>query len=355
MRYSISTLFVLVFTLSSCTKKHAPTASSGTAPVLVDAVVMQPQAFENIVEANGTIMANEFVEIRSEISGRITSLNISEGNIVQAGTVLATLFNDDLEAQLRKSTSQLDVAQQNEQRLKQLLQINGVSQQQYDEALNTVTSLQADIDYTNAQLTKTKIVAPFTGVVGLRNVSLGAFVTSQDVITSVQQVNQLKIDFTLPESYGSIIKKNEEIQVTIDGREAPAIAVILAVEPQVNTATRNLKVRAVFKDKNIALNPGAFAIVKIDAGNKAMSLMIPSNAIIPDSRGNMLVLIKSGKAKFQLVKTGARNSGWVQVISGVQPGDTVAVNGILYLRPDLAVQLKSIKTYTELGYTAAKE
>ena len=343
-------LLILAVTCISCKKQQTQQPQKQAGPVSVDALVLTPVSFVNDVEASGSILANEFVSLRPEISGRITSLNIPEGNYVRSGTVLATLFNDDLKAELQKEQSQLTLAQQTEQRLKKLLEAEGTSQQEYDNALNAVNSLKADIDATNAQIRKTIIAAPFSGTVGLRNVSIGAFVSPQDVITTIQETGQMKIDFTVPENLSPLVKKNGIVSVETEGDTILHLATVIAIEPAVSISTRNIKARAVFKEKNLKVNAGSFAKVLLNATNTAQSIIVPSNAIIPDSKGDLLVLIKDGKANFQLVETGERSSGWVQILGGAQPGDTVAVNGVLYLKPNGPVKINSLKTYDALGY-----
>ncbi|MBC8046936.1 MAG: efflux RND transporter periplasmic adaptor subunit [Fimbriimonadaceae bacterium] len=342
-------IFCSLFILS-CRKKQEIPAQKNVS-VSVDAMVLQSESFLNTIEVSGNIIANEYVQLKPETAGRITSLNIPEGSMVQKGTLLATLFNDDLHAQLEKINAQVIIAQQSEQRLKTLFDKNGVSRQEYDNALNTVQSLSADINVVKAQIQKTKITAPFTGIVGLRNVSVGAYVSPNDVITTIQETGQLKVDFVIPESYAGAIKKNSEVEVKADASDKIFAATVIAIEPQINTTTRNMKVRAILKEKNLSLQPGAFAKVLINTTDKNnTSFVVPSNAIIPDSRGSTIVLIKNGKAKFQLVETGSRKNTWVQITSGVEKNDTVAINGILYLKPDAAVQIKEMKTPAELGY-----
>lgn len=335
----------------SCSKKQEVTQQKSST-VSVDAMILQPETFENKLEVSGSILANEYVELKFEVSGRIISLHIPEGNVVQKGALLATLFNDDLKAQQEKLHTQLLIAQQTEQRLKALLDKNGVSRQEYDNALNTVQSLEADIQIVKAQIQKTQLTAPFTGMVGLRNVSVGAYVSPENVITTIQETGKMKVDFVVPENQSSVIQKNNTVQI-LSGKENYT-ATILAIEPQINTTTRNIKVRAVLNERHTALQPGAFAKVLIPSSDKSTAFIIPSNAIIPDSRGNMVVLIKNGKAKFQFVQTGVRHNNWVEISEGVEKNDTVAVNGILYLRPDADVQIKGIKTVTELGYETVK-
>lgn len=344
-------VFGMLLILSACSHKKEGSQHSMSSPVSVDGLQLQEVPFINTYVASGTVVANEFVELHPEVAGRITSLNIPEGRMVQAGTLLATLFNDDLKAQLSKTQAQLALAQQTEQRMKTLLDAQGTSQQEYDNAVNQVNSLQADEAVLNAQIRKTEIVAPFSGVVGLRNVSPGAYVSPQDVITTIQEPGHLRVDFTLPEEEGNLVHTHEIVEVASEGSDSTQPAEIIAIEPQVDVATRNLKIRAEFKKSNPGLNAGAFVRVMIDENKNARSLMIPSNAIIPDSRGSLVVFVKDGKADFRIVQTGGRTSSWVEISQGASAGDTVAISGIMYLKPHAPVHMQSMKTYEQLGYS----
>lgn len=318
-------------------------------PTPVDVMIASPQQISNTIEANGTVIANESVELHPEVSGRLTYLNVPEGRHVNQGTVLARINSADLEATLQKSKVQLDLAETTEKRLKQLLDVNGINQNDYDIALNQVNSLKADISYTQTLIDKTVIRAPFSGTVGLRKVSPGAYVTSTTVIATIQQLGKAKIDFTLPEQYSELIKVGNIVEVEVDAaNEVRQKATIIAMEPQANTQTRNLMVRAVL-DK-AAPNPGAF--VKVFVGGQAMSknsIMVPTNTIIPDDKNNQLILVKKGRASFVNVKTGLRLADNVEIMDGVNAGDTVVVIGVLFARPGAVLSIRHIKTLEELA------
>jgi membrane fusion protein (multidrug efflux system) len=323
-------------------KSNNQNKDKNKAPVAIDVSVATLQDYSNSLEASGTVLAGEFVELKPEISGRIVMLNIQEGRQVTEGTLLVKLFDDDLQAQLKKSQSQLRIAEATEKRLKALLAVNGLNQQEYDQALMQVNNVQADIDFVNAQIRKTEIRAPFSGSIGLRSVSKGAYVSPQDILATLQQTGILKIDFVLPENYSSDIRTNSEVNVVADnGKEFKAK--ILAVEPQVNTATRNIRVRAVISGEGTGLNPGAFVRVVMDNGVGKKAILVPSNCIIPETRNKKMAVVKSGKVKFVVVETGYRSEDKVEIISGLEQGDTFAINGILFLKPDAEVNIRQVK------------
>jgi membrane fusion protein (multidrug efflux system) len=349
-RRSLSAFFlVVILFLAGCGNKKndpPPNAKSNAAPI-VDVIIAKPTAVSNIIEANGTVIANESVELHPEATGKLIYLNIPEGRYITKGTVLAQVNDADLRAQLNKSKVQLQLYQQNEERLRKLLDINGVNQADYDAALNLVNSTKADIAYTEALIEKTIVRAPFDGVIGLRQVSLGAYVAPTTAIATLQQTSELKIDFTLPEEYSNIIKIGNAVDVEVDAaKQIHRQAKIIATEPQVNQNTRNIIVRAILPQGKG--NPGAFVKVFVDAGNNSNAIMVPTNCIIQSDINNQLILVKNGKANFVDVQTGIRDSANVAITSGVNPGDTVVVTGVLFARDKNAVKVRSIKQLNQV-------
>ncbi len=339
----------LVMMMVQCKGKSEKTvAPKETPPVLVDVMIAEKQPITNVIEANGTVIANEYVELRPEVSGRLIYLNFAEGKNIAKGAVVARVNDADLRAQIAKSKVQLDLAETTVSRYKQLLDINGLNQADYDAALNQVNSLKADMVYTQALIDKTVIRAPFSGVAGLRQVSPGAYVTPATVIATLQQTQQVKIDFTLPDVYSSSIKNGATIEVELDAEtKQKSKATIVATEPGANTDTRNLRVRALLQGTKI--NPGAFVKVFIDAGKERTSVKIPANCIIPDDKNNQVIIVKNGIANFVNIKTGVREANSVEVVSGINPGDSVVVTGVLFARPKSKVKVRSVKKQEEVN------
>lgn len=339
------TAFVGLLLLTSCGASDAkkdPKKDKSAGPITVDVSIAKPSIYANVVEANGTILAAEFVALQPEVAGRIVYLNIREGQYVQAGTVLARLNDEDLQAQLRKYKAQLQLARLNEARLKTILKAEGLNQADYDAALQQVNNLEADVAYTQALINKTEIRAPFNGVIGLRNVSVGAFVSQQSVLATIQQTSSLKVDFVLPETYASTVYQGKKVEVVNDlGQTFQAI--ISGVEPQVNTATRNLKIRAILSQNAKAISPGAFVRVNFNEGEALPRIFVPSNCIIPETRFKKVAVIKNGTAELTVVETGVRTGDKVEVIKGLNEGDTFAINGILFLKPGAEVKIRKVK------------
>ncbi|HEY4150087.1 MAG TPA: efflux RND transporter periplasmic adaptor subunit [Chitinophagaceae bacterium] len=315
---------------------------------VVDALIASTQAINNTVEASGSVVANEYVELHPEIIGRLIYLNVPEGKKVEQGTILARINDADLRAQMEKSKVQLDLAEKTAERYQKLLEVQGLNQSDYDAALNQVNGFKADIDYTQTLIDKTIIRAPFSGTVGLRQVSPGAFVNTATIIATILQLDKVKVDFVLPEEYSNLVHVGSTVDVEVDAmRQLRHKATIIAMEPQVNVTTRNLKVRALMEGGG--LNPGAYVKVYVSAGIDKNAIMVPTNSIIPDDKNNQLILVKDGKAEFVNVQTGLREANNVEITKGVKAGDTVVVTGVLFARPKFPLKVRSIKTLEQLA------
>lgn len=305
----------------------------------VETFVVQPSTISESIEVPGTLLANEITEIHPEISGRVVSININEGRYVTKGTVLAKIYDGDLQAQLRKLEVQLKIAEETEDRQAQLLKIQGISQQDYDLSLLSVNNIKADIEIIKTSISKTTINAPYNGKLGLKNISPGAFITPTTLITTITQTDPLKLDFTIPEKYATRIKTGQTVNFTIQDKNKPYNAKVIATEVAVSETTRSLLVRSIVQNKNSELLPGTFANVQLKFEPNPNALMVPSQAIIPQARGKNIILFNGGKAKFVDVETGIRDSAYVQITHGIKPGDTIVTTGLLSIRPGSNIQL----------------
>ena len=351
IRLYLLLLFILTsIAISSCENKKVSKSSKpkSEGPVVVDVIIASLQKVDNTVEANGTVIASDNVELHPDATGLLTYLNIPEGKFVKKGTVLAKVNSADLVANYQKSKVQLELAVITQERLNKLLAVSGINQSDYDAAVNNVNSLKADMAYTQTLIDKTILRAPFDGTIGLRRVSPGAYVSPTTVIATLQQLGKLKIDFTIPEEYGNLVKVGNVVNVEADAaHEKQQKATIIAVEPQANSQTRNLSVRATL-EANTA-NPGAFVKVYVGGeGSGKMAVMVPTNSIIPNDINNQLVLIKKGRSEFVDITSGIRLANNVEITKGVNAGDTVVVTGVLFVRPNAPVKVRSVKTLEEV-------
>jgi len=345
MRYAklLSLLIVCSLLINSCKSKKKDIAPKERPAIVVDVIIAGNDNATSTLEVNGSVLSNESVELRPETSGRLIYLNIPDGAKVSQGTVLARVNDAELQAQLEQQKSQLDLAQKTEKRLANLLKVNGINQADYDVAVNQLNTIQANIKVTAALIEKTVIKAPFSGELGLRLVSQGAYVTPNTLIGTLQQTDKVKIDFSVPETYADIIKKGDKIKVISSNSTEPYDASIHAIEPQVNSVSRNIKVRA-FLTNGLIL-PGSF--VKVIMEQQRQSIMVPSNAIIPDALSNQVVVIHKNKATYTNVETGIRNANQVELVKGINIGDSIVVSGMLSMRPNAMVKVQKVKKLNE--------
>ena len=232
-------LFVV---MASYSCKNKTDKAKEKPPTIVDVIIAEKSNFSTNIKVNGSALSEEMVELQPEISGKLVYLNIPDGELIAEGTLLAKINDAELQAELEQYKTQFDLAEKTEKRLKKLLEVNGVNQSDYDAAINQVSLVYSNIKMKNAQIDKTVIKAPFSGRIGLRLVSLGAYVTPQTMLGTLQQTDKIKIDFTVPEKYSSIVAVGNYVTVITNSSEEKLQAVISAIEPQINSDTRNIKV-----------------------------------------------------------------------------------------------------------------
>lgn len=336
-----------IIVLAACSskkdpEKNNPRAAPKNLTAAVEGFITRQSTISNNIEVPGNLMPYEFTELHPEVSGRLVQLNIKEGSNVAKGTLLAKVFDGDLQAQLKKLQVQLSISEKTVQRQGELLKISGISQQEYDLSGLDVNNIRADIDVIQTEIRKTEIRAPFSGRLGLRNISLGAYITPLTIVTTIQQVEQLKLEFTIPEKYTSDVSTGQVVTFGIEGNNKKHTAKVIATEATVTENNRSLRMRAVVTSKDRNLIPGAFAKVTLNFGKDNEALMIPSQAIIPGARNKQVVLYKNGIAKFTVVGTGLRDSSKVQITSGISAGDTIVTTGILSIKPDAKIKISRI-------------
>jgi membrane fusion protein (multidrug efflux system) len=309
-------------------------------PMLLTGIVVKPQTFDNNLSLSGSIEANEQVEIRSEVSGIVEGIYFQEGSSVSKGQVLFKVNDLELRAQLTQASTKEGLASENERRAKLLLQKEAISQEEYDVARADYKSAQAQSQLIKAQIAKTSVRAPFSGKIGLRSISPGTYITPTLLVAKLVNIGRLKITFSIPEKYASQVKMNSYLTFKVAGSTESYTAKVYAIEPEVEIATRTLKVRAIAENKDGKLLPGTFANVELPLDIIKDAIVVPTEAIIPVQNGKKVFISDKGMAKEVMVETATRTDASILVLSGLKAGDTVITSGVMSLKNEAPVKIK---------------
>ena len=314
----------------------APTAEA----LAVDTLAVTPHRLVERFATVGTIRADEQVELRSEISGVLREIHFSEGSTVAKGQLLVQIDDAEFVAERDRAQHRLELARLREARQQDLLTQGLTSQEDYDLALSQLNVLQAELRLAEAELEKTQIRAPFRGVIGLRSVSRGAALTPQTRIATLQKIDTVKVEFSVPEGQASRVRVGETIGFRVKGAARQHTGEIYALEPNVDSETRSLRARARCANPDGELLPGAFADVELAINEIDDALTVPAIAIIPELGSKKVFVVEDGKAAPRLVETGIRTDTEVQVTRGLAAGDRVIVSAIQRLSSGLPVREK---------------
>jgi membrane fusion protein (multidrug efflux system) len=308
----------------------------------VDAIIIKPAPLDNKLNVTGSVLPNESLELKSEVSGKITAIHFREGKQVNKGELLIETNDDEIAAQLEKQKYNRKLNEDNEFRQRKLLEKDAISQEEYDNALNRLNTTVADIRLLEAQLAKTKIAAPFAGVIGLRFVSEGAYISPNTAIATLYNISPAKIEFAIPGRYSTQVAPGKRIRFTIESDLKVYEGQVYAIEPRIDPATRTLKIRAMAENRGGNLLPGQFVKVELILESMANAILVPTEAVIPEQAGKKVYILENGKAKDVFIETGIRTANALEVLSGLKANDTLLTTGILQLRPGMSVQISKL-------------
>lgn len=320
-----------------------PPSRPGNMVLSVNAILAKTGKTDNKLYISGTAFSFEEVNIMPEIAGKLVLLNIPEGKMVHKGSLLAKINDLELQAQLKKVRAEIELLKIKESRNKRLLEIQSISKEEYETSLNEYQLLQADKELLNAQILKTEIRAPISGILGFKNIGPGSYVTPQQSLTTLQQIDRIKIEFSVPEKYRSMLKPSSPIRFTLEGSKEVFEAKIDIIESKIDINTRTFKARAIYPNKQHKIYPGAFVKIDMVLKENENSIMIPSEALIPILKGYKVFICQEGKAKEIEVETGLRTESEVQITKGLQAGDTVITSGIMSLKPGSTVLITNLQ------------
>lgn len=314
----------------------------------VEAVQIEHETIEDQIFTSGSVRADESVELSAEASGIITDIFFSEGSSVEEGDLLVKINDSELQAEKRRATFRLNLAEQREERQKRLLERGGISQDDYDATLNEVNVIRSELELINARIDQTEIRAPFGGLVGLKYVSEGSYISPNSQIASLQALDPIKVDFSIPERYIGRVSIGDRINYTVQGVDSTFTGEVYAIEPNISRETRSISLRARSENADRLLFPGAFASITLILDEIDDALMIPTISLIPELNSQKVYIIKNGRVEEVRVQTGIRTSSKVQIIEGIAPGDTVLTTGLLQVNPGTEVEITQLNMGAEL-------
>ena len=315
------------------------TQASEKPAIPVNGIIAERNTLDNNLKLTGSLLPNESVELKSEVSGVVKKIYFREGQKVKKGQLLLQLDDEEVAAEIEKLEFTKKLNQDSEYRQKQLLAKEAISQEEYETALTTLNTTLADIKLLKVQLQKHQVRAPFDGIIGLRSVSEGSYLETADDIATVYNINPIKLDFSVPGKYSNEVNIADRITFEVDASEEEFEGLIYAIEPQIDPQTRSLRIRAKSNNPGNKLLPGQFAEIRLTLDTYEEAIMIPTEAVIPELNGKKVFVLEKGLIQNRPIQTGIRTANSIQVTSGIERGDTVITTGILQVQPGMEVDL----------------
>ena len=308
----------------------------------VNGQIIKPHLITDQLFVSGKLMPDEEVDLSFEASGKIIDINFTEGSSVKKGQLLAKVNDSQLQAQLARLEAQMPLAEDRVFRQNALLQRDAVSKEAYEQVKTELATLHADIENVKASIAMTELRAPFDGVIGLRQVSTGAYASPTTVIAKLTKITPLKVEFAVPERYARQIRKGTNLTFKIEGKLEEFKAQVYATESSIDPETHTLTVRAIYPNHNGLLLPGRYADVSLKQEEISDALAIPSEAIVPEMGKNKVFVYRSGKAYPVDVEIGIRTEAEIQIVKGLSAGDTILTSGTLQLRTGMPVTIDQL-------------
>lgn len=318
------------------------TQAKGKQVLNVNAKIIKPESLTDVLKTSGILLPDEEVDLSFETSGKIVEINFMEGTQVKKGQLLAKVNDLKLQAELQRLQAQLKLAEDRVYRQQTLLKRDAVSQEAYEQVKTDLATLNADINIVKENIALTELRAPFDGIIGLRQVSVGTYASPTTIVAKLTKISPLKVEFAVPERYANDMKKGINLDFFIEGELNAYQAKVYAVESTVDQQLHQLTVRAIYPNHDQTLLPGRYASIELKKDEIKDAIAIPTEAIIQELGKDKVYLYKNGKAEPIEVITGIRTEAKVQIVKGLQTGDTIITSGTLQLRTGLPVKLDNI-------------
>jgi len=311
----------------------------GQGQLPVTGTIAKPSYLTNGIRSAGSLLANEEVDIVGKVSGKVTAVYFKEGSKVKKGDLLVKIYDEDLQAQLRRSEIQEKMLSEKLERQRVLLSKDAVSREAFDQLQTDYNVILADINLLKVRIAETEVRAPFDGVIGFRYVSEGTYVTPQVKIAHLFDQSILKLEFAINEKYVSENLMGKKISFETEGYSDEFFATVYAVDYRIDQTTRTIGLRARYDNRTGKLVPGMYASLTLITDEKMNALQVPTEAIVPEMNEKKIWVARNGRAELIPVVTGARTASAIEVISGLAAGDTVLTTGLIQLRPNMAVRV----------------
>ncbi len=325
--------------------KDAQTVSGGNGGGNMQAVAVEAEAptigsINRTIEAVGTLISDESVVLSPELAGRVSEISFNEGEAVTIGQSLIKLDATVNAAELAEAEAALALSVANHSRAERLFKSGSGTERARDEALSAMNADKARVDLAKARLNKMDIKAPFNGVAGLRNVSVGDYVTPGQSLTNIEKIDVLKVDFRIPEVYLGSLRQGQKINVRVDAFAGRVFdGEVFAVNPRIDESGRSIILRARLDNDELILRPGLFARVNLIVENRDNALMIPEQALWPQGNQQAVYTIVDNKPVLVTVQTGLRRNGMVEITEGLSADDIVVTAGQMKIRPNSSVTI----------------
>lgn len=336
---------LLLLAASACEQEKAPEGDNERTAVKVEATRVELSSFTRSISSTANLLPFEQVELKAPVAGNVMAIYFEEGQQVEKGERLIRIDDRHWRAQLQGLQAQLNFAESELERNRQLIEREGISQEALEQAEAQVRELEAQLRELQVNIQLANVNAPMSGVVGMRDFSLGDYLTQGQTITQLVQKDKLRVDFTVPAEYAFRLEEGQEIKVIASASGDTAVAEIYAINPAINLDSRQIQLRALLENREGNFVPGGFAEVQLEITEDDEALLIPAEAVVPEVDTHVVYKIKNGRAIKQEVSLGVRTESEVQIMEGLAEGDTILLTGLMQVEDDQPVQVDTLKEH----------
>jgi membrane fusion protein (multidrug efflux system) len=310
-------------------------------PVLAEGYLVQPEYHSVSIRATGDLLANEDVEIKAPVAGNVRKIYFREGQRVNSGALLVDIDNRSWVAQKKGLEARLVSAEGELRRKRKLLENKLISEEEVEQSVADAGSLKAQVEGLDVMIDLAAVRAPFSGRLGMRNFSPGAYLSQGSVMMRLVQTDKVKVNFTIPAKYAAQTGSGQKVKV-ISSSGDTASAEVYAVDARISQSSRSLQIRAIMNKEHPSFIPGDFVQVLLEVERKSAALLIPAECIVPELKKQSVFVIREGRAVRREVETGSRTEDRVEILKGLSPGDTVLTTGLMEVKDGDRIELQKL-------------